>query len=135
MIKKYFLAAGFFICSSFVLAQNNSKHKPSSSLLQKTTAVELAKIRTANIRNAAKATFQYFIIKADSATYGYSIYANGNLYIEQKNIPAVAGTKGFADTATAGKCAQLVIQKIKQGEIPPSLTAEELKKNKLITEK
>lgn len=99
---------------------------------QKPSLKELAQIKKANIKKAAKTQFQYFIIQADSATYGYSIYADGILYIQQNSIPAIPGNKGFADTATAAKCAQVVIQKIKQGEMPPSLTVEELKKNNLI---
>lgn len=95
----------------------------------KKVAVEIKK---ANQEKAAKTTFQYFIIKADSATYGYSIYADGQLYIWQTNIPGMPGAKGFATEALATKCAGLVIQKMKEGEIPPSLTEEELKKNHLI---
>lgn len=91
-----------------------------------------AEIRKANKEKAAKTKFQYFIIKADSTTYGYSIYADGQLYIWQTNIPGLPGAKGFATQALATKCAELVIQKIKEGEMPPSFTEEELKKNNLI---
>jgi hypothetical protein len=93
---------------------------------------EITKSKEAVIRDAIAAQFQYFIIKADSSSYGYSIYANGCLFIRQNTIPAVAGTRGFADTATAAATARLVIQKIKQGEMPPSITIDELKKIKAI---
>ncbi|MBL7723603.1 MAG: DUF4907 domain-containing protein [Chitinophagaceae bacterium] len=91
-----------------------------------------AEIKKANQEKAAKTKFQFFIIRADSATYGYSIYADGQLYIWQTNIPGMPGAKGFANHALATKCAELIIQKIKKGEMPPSLTEEELKKNHLI---
>jgi Domain of unknown function (DUF4907) len=89
---------------------------------------ELAKIKAANIKKAAASQLQYFIIKADCGTYGYSIYANGNLYIQQNTIPAMAGNKGFNDTTSAATVARLAIQKIKQGEMPPTITIEDLKK-------
>lgn len=91
-----------------------------------------AEIKKANKEKAAKTKFQYFIIKAHSGTYGYSIYADGQLYIWQTNIPGLPGAKGFATQALATKCAELIIQKIKKGEMPPSLTEEELKKNNLL---
>jgi hypothetical protein len=92
---------------------------------------EQAKIKAANIKKATATQLQYFIIKADSCTYGYSIYANGNLYIQQTTIPAIAGTKGFTDTTSAATIAKLAIQKIKQGEMPPTITVEDLKKAKI----
>lgn len=91
-----------------------------------------AEIKKANQEKAAKTKYQFFILKADSATYGYGIYADGQLYIWQTNIPGMPGAKGFATQALATKCAELIIQKIKEGEMPPSLTKEELKKNHLI---
>ena len=89
---------------------------------------ESAKIKAANSKLAAKIQFRYFIIKAESNTYGYSIYADGNLYIQQNTIPGVAGTRGFSDTVSAARTARLVIDKIKQGEVPPAITLDELKK-------
>jgi Domain of unknown function (DUF4907) len=94
----------------------------------KPTKKELAKIKTANIKKATATQLQYFIIKADSGTYGYSIYANGNLYIQQTTIPAMAGSVGFNDTLSAATIAKLTIQKIKQGEMPPTITVDDLKK-------
>jgi hypothetical protein len=82
--------------------------------------------RLLNARKAALIRFQYFVIKADSNTYGYRIYADGNLYIEQRSIPSLTGNMGFPDTASAARIARLVIQKIKQGESPPSITPNEL---------
>ena len=92
------------------------------------SAKELAAIKAANIKKAAKTQFQYFIIKADSTGYGYSIYADGNLFIQQTTIPALSGNKGFSDKADAEECVLLVIQKLKQGEMPPTISASDLKK-------
>jgi hypothetical protein len=118
-LKKLFLLLSLIVIFISANAQATTT-KPSKK--------QLAKIKSNNIKQAAKTQFQYFIIKADSNTYGYSIYANGNLYIEQKTIPAISGLKGFEDTIAAAKTAQLVIKKIKQGEMPPTINIDDLKK-------
>jgi len=97
-------------------------------LSQKKARQESAKIKATNRKIAVKIQFRYFIIKAEGNTYGYSIYADGNLYIQQNTIPAVAGTRGFSDTVSAARTARLVIDKIKHGELPPAITIAELKK-------
>lgn len=89
---------------------------------------ELAAIRAANIKKADTTQFQYFIIKSDSTGYGYSIYADGNLFIQQTTIPALSGNRGFTDRKKAEKCAKLVMRKLKKGEMPPSITSNEIKK-------
>jgi hypothetical protein len=118
-MKKIFL----FFSLIVIFIATNAQTPPG-----KPTKKELAKIKTANIKKAAATQLQYFIIKADSVTYGYSIYANGNLYIQQTTIPAMAGSMGFNDTLSAATIAKLTIQKIKQGEMPPTITTDDLKK-------
>lgn len=110
-----------------VLAQNIPGNMNTDSLKKR-----VAEIKKANREIANETHYQYFIIKADSSTYGYSIYANGHQYIYQTTIPAMPGKLGFADTSLARRCAELVIQKIKEGEMPPSISEEELKRNHLI---
>ena len=120
---------GLSVNFSNTIAQSDPVTKSSTAKAAKRPGKkELAKIKAANIKRAAKTQFQYFIIKADSSSFGYSIYADGNLYIQQNTIPSVAGTKGFSDTNSAAKTAQLVIKKIKQGEMPPTITIKDLKK-------
>jgi hypothetical protein len=59
--------------------------------------------------------------------FGYKIYIEGNLYVDQPTIPAVAGNKGFKTKIDAEKVANLAIKKIRQGIIPPTISVEELK--------
>ena len=120
---------GLSLNFSNTIAQSDTINKSSTTkAAQRPGKKELSKIKAANIKRAAKTQFQYFIIKADSSSFGYSIYADGNLYIQQNTIPSVAGAKGFSDTNSAAKTAQLVIKKIKQGEMPPTITTKDLKK-------
>jgi hypothetical protein len=72
------------------------------------------------------------IIDAPNHTYGYDVLADGRLIIHQKSIPAMPGNEGFRTQANASKVAQLVTGKIKKGEMPPTVTIEEMKKLKVI---
>jgi hypothetical protein len=75
-----------------------------------------------------KESITYRIIDAPNHTFGYDIYINGKLSYHQELRPAVAGNEGFKTKEQAEKAAKLVVTKIKQNQIPPTITVEELKK-------
>ena len=72
--------------------------------------------------------FSYKIIKSTNHTFGYDIYNAGKLMIHQPTPPGMAGNNGFAKKEQAEKVAALVITKMKKGEMPPTITTEELEK-------
>jgi len=74
----------------------------------------------------------YKIIPSVNKTWGYDIYSDDKLFIHQLSIPAVPGNTGFKTKADAEKVAKLVINKIKKGEMPPTVSVEEMKKLKVI---
>ena len=80
----------------------------------------------------ANTKLTYKIIDAPDHTYCYDVLADGRLMIHQKSIPAMWGNAGFKTKADAGKVAELVISKIKKGEMPPTVSVEEMKKLKVI---
>lgn len=59
-------------------------------------------------------------------TWGYDILIDGSIYIHQPTKPAVGGNTGFATEAEVRSVADLVISKIKNNILPPSVTSEEL---------
>lgn len=59
--------------------------------------------------------------------WGYDIYANGSLLIHQTSIPTLPGNDGFENEADAQKAAEIVVGKIKNNIMPPSLSEDELK--------
>lgn len=69
----------------------------------------------------------YRIIPSAKRTFGYVIYRNTHPLIRQETIPAIQGSCGFAKFTDAEKVAKAVIKKIKDGEVPPSLSMENLK--------
>lgn len=58
--------------------------------------------------------------------FGYKIFIDGNLYVDQPTIPAVSGNRGFESITDAEQVANLAIRKIRQGIIPPTISIEEL---------
>ena len=76
----------------------------------------------------ANTPLTYKIIPATNNTYCYDVLASGKILIHQPSKPGLPGNEGFKTKAAAAKVANLIISKIKKGEMPPSVTTEELKK-------
>jgi hypothetical protein len=70
----------------------------------------------------------YKIISAANNTWGYDIFSSNKLSIHQPTIPGRPGNEGFKTKEAAQKVAELVIEKMKKGEMPPTVTEVELKK-------
>lgn len=68
------------------------------------------------------------IFESDLGGYGYDILVNDTVFIHQPNIPALSDNVGFPTEAKAKQIADLVITKIRNHELPPSVTREELVK-------
>ncbi len=62
----------------------------------------------------------------DSIGWGYQIYVNGNIYINQPHVPAVQGLRGFETEEQAMKTAEYVSRKIENGVMPPTINIEEI---------
>jgi hypothetical protein len=67
------------------------------------------------------------LFSSEYGGFGYDISVNGKALVHQPNIPTIAGNKGFPTEQNARMVANLVIQKIKENQIPPSLTADEVR--------
>ena len=80
----------------------------------------------------ANTKLSYKIIDAPNHTFGYDVYSDGKLLIHQTSIPAMPGNEGFKTKADAEKVARLVMDKIKKGEMPPTISVEEMKKLNVI---
>ena len=71
-------------------------------------------------------TYSFRII-GTTGNFGYQILdATGKMVINQPNIPAIQGIKGFLSESDARKAAEFVIQKIDNGHFPPTFTVAEL---------
>jgi len=66
------------------------------------------------------------IIPSENNTFGYDIYLYDAILIHQPSRPGLPGNIGFATEEDAIKVAELVIKKIRNNEMPPTVTVEEL---------
>ncbi len=82
--------------------------------------------------NLKSGNITYGLVPSINQTWGYQILVNQKPFIKQLSIPAIQGNQGFRDTTAAGKVARLMILKIKNGEMPPTITIPEMKKIKAI---
>ena len=78
------------------------------------------------------ANITYKIIPAANNTWCYDVLMEGKLFIHQASAPGLPGNEGFKTKLSAAKVAELIISKMKKGEMPPSVTIEEMKKLKAI---
>lgn len=82
--------------------------------------------------SAASPQLTYKIIDGLNGSFGYDVYSNGKLLVHQLVKPALPGNEGFTTKVAAEKVAKLVVAKIRKGEMPPTVTIEEMKKLKAI---
>ncbi|NEU10122.1 DUF4907 domain-containing protein [Flavihumibacter sp. R14] len=75
---------------------------------------------------------KYQIIRLPDHTFGYQILNKNQVFIDQPFVPGLPGRTGFKTEVRASTMARLVISKIQQGEIPPTVSIEEMKKLKVI---
>jgi hypothetical protein len=66
------------------------------------------------------------ITAAPNQTFGYDIFLDSRLLIHQPSVPGLPGTQGFIRKTDAEKIATLVIKKIENGTMPPTITLKEL---------
>lgn len=74
------------------------------------------------------AVITYKIIEAPNNTWCYDILKDGQLFIHQPSKPGLPGLDGFKTKEAAAKVAELVIGKMKNGEMPPTVNEEELER-------
>ena len=67
------------------------------------------------------------VIAAPNGTFGYEIKSDGKLLIHQTNLPGQPGVEGCRTKADAEALAAFVMVKIKEGQMPPTISTEELK--------
>ncbi len=73
----------------------------------------------------------YRIINSGDNSYGYEILVNGRVVIRQLNVPGMPGVNGFRTKKDAKKIAELVLNKLQLGMMPPSIEKTELEKLKI----
>ena len=99
-----------------------------SQVPQSVTYQTVATVQADKGSSTTETSFTFKIIVAADNTFGYDIFQNNRMVIHQPIIPGTSGAHGFKTKSDAEKVAQLVMQKMKNGERRPTVTSEELNK-------
>ena len=68
------------------------------------------------------------LIPGARQTHGYEVLVNGRVLVSQPSIPGIAGNDGFRTPEQAQRVAALVAGKLRDNQMPPTVTAEELQR-------
>lgn len=74
----------------------------------------------------ANAEITIKIIPSANNTFGYDIILYGRPLVHQSNIPGLPGNEGFTTKERAQIVAEFVVKKIRNNEMPPTVTIEDL---------
>jgi hypothetical protein len=74
-----------------------------------------------------KGNFSARVFQLDSNAWAYEVLNDTIPYIYQPFIPGISGNQAFASFEEAQKCSELVLQKLRNKQIP-SITLKELDK-------
>lgn len=72
--------------------------------------------------------YSWILLENADGTYGYEVMKSGDLVVSQPNVPGEGGSSGFKSKTQAAAAADLVISKLKQDILPPTISEKELKK-------
>ena len=72
-----------------------------------------------NVNHVSRFTYQIF---STENGWGYQIYENGTMRINQKHIPAMPGVQGFKTSDKARSTAEYIIQEMENGTPLPVLS-------------
>jgi hypothetical protein len=81
-------------------------------------------IETTVVKNSP---FSYRLIEGDNG-WGYQIYEDSSLRINQTHIPSIPGVRGFDTKARAEIAARYIVGEMNKGIFPPTVNAEILEK-------
>jgi len=73
----------------------------------------------------------YKIITAAGHSYGYDIYSGGKVLIHQASVPGLPGNQGFMRRKDAERIAALVIKKLEEHIMPPTVSRQEMEELKI----
>ena len=74
----------------------------------------------------ANADINTKIIPSANNTFGYDILLYGRPLVHQPTIPGLPGNEGFTTKERAQTVAEFVVKKIRNNEMPPTVTIEDL---------
>lgn len=78
-------------------------------------------------KNNPNSPFSYRLIDGENG-WGYQIYEDSAMRINQLHIPSLPGIRGFDTREKAERAAKYVLSETEKGNFPPTMTPEILRK-------
>lgn len=100
----------------FFLLISCSSEKSTTS----TTPTVKKSVETNDVGNA----ISYKIIFTENEGWGYQIFEGSTMLINQIHIPVIQGLHSFSSKENATRTAEYIMQEVKTGNFPPTLTKE-----------
>lgn len=126
MIKNIVIGVQFILIIILCVLLYNYHLSP-KDFERKVNKVLKSNLDTLRIENTFKnAKLKFELIPSENDTWGYKILLDNNPIILQPNKPGLPGNAGFKTKEKAQKVAELAINKIRKGQMPPTITIQEL---------
>ena len=121
---KYFVILGsIFLASCMGVSEEKSIEELDAEF---NTAIETIAEPVDSVIEASSDVYSVKTQFTPEHGWGYQILNNGDLYINQPHIPAVAGNKGFDSKDNAIKTAEYIVFKLENDMFPPTISPQEL---------
>lgn len=78
-------------------------------------------------KNNAVSVYSYRLISGDHG-WGYQIYKDSSMMINQPHIPSISGVRGFETRAKAEIAARHILKEIELGHFPPTVDEATLRR-------
>ena len=101
-------------------------NKPAPDRIEKQNKAKETNQKAINDNPYKDSDLTYKIIPSENNTFGYDILISGRAMIHQPSVPGLPGNEGFKREERARKVAELVIKKIRNNEMPPSVSLSEM---------
>ena len=113
----------FFICSIIFVSCNEQPKKSENSNSESET-----KPRFEPQQKTANYSTQLFLVDSlnPKAGFGYNVLVDGKIFVHQPSIPSIPGNQTFSSKEKAELVANLVMLKLKNNIMPPSVSKNEL---------
>lgn len=73
-----------------------------------------------------KSEWTYKVIFISENNWGYQLFQNEKMMINQTSIPSIQGINGFDSEEKADRTAKYILSKLEKGIFPPTVNKEEL---------
>lgn len=109
----------------FVVSCENSSEKIKKETAKPVTPETPSSLPQEKKSKIFKSPYEVRVVES-SLGWGYEIWKEGVLVINQNHIPAIQGLRAFESQVQAEKAAEIIKIKLDQGVFPPSISIVEL---------